>query len=141
VKSLIVIGVALLGGALAACATPPKATVASGCGPGERPAEVAQLFFGRNIGDKPGVSEADWDAFLDRELVSRFPEGLSVIDTAGVWRGKDGVAVHELGKAVVIVLSGAPGENDRITAVTEAYKARFSQDSVLTSRSRSCVAS
>jgi hypothetical protein len=140
VKTVLAIVVAALGAA--SCATrAPEPTRLADCASDERSAEVAQLFFGRNIGDKPGVSEAAWEAFLDKEVVSRFPEGLSVIDTAGVWRGRDGVAVHELGKSVVIVLSGRADDQTRIAAVTDAYKAQFSQESVLTARSHACVAS
>lgn len=136
------LGLALACLTLTACATAPSvpAVHAQGCTAGERPAQVVQLFFGRNVGAAPGVSEKDWESFLDQEIVPRFPDGLSVIDTAGVWRGKDGSAVHELGKAVVIVLTGRPEEQSGISAVTRAYKTRFSQDSVLTARSRSCVA-
>jgi hypothetical protein len=137
-----VCGLALV--ALAGCATPkpPKmaAAVDSGCGVGEHSAQAVQLFFGRNIGKSPGVSEADFDAFLEREISPRFPEGLSVIDTAGVWRGPDGIAVHELGKAVVIVLSGKSDDTERLSAVTAAYKARFAQDSVMTAQNQTCVA-
>ena len=102
---------------------------------------MVRLFFGRNVGQAPAVSETEWERFVDRELVPRFPDGLSVIDTAGVWRGRDGAAVHELGKAVVIVLSGDQQDAGRIGEVTSAYKAKFSQESILTARSRACVAS
>jgi hypothetical protein len=140
VKSILALCAAAL--CVASCATrAPQPEQVAQCDAGDRPAEVAQLFFGRNIGHQPGVSEAAWEAFLDKEIVSRFPEGLSVIDTAGVWRGKDGIAVHELGKSVVIVLSGRADDQTRIQAVTDAYKAQFSQESVLTSRTQACVAS
>lgn len=139
-----VFALGLAAASLVGCATTPPAAPPAppvlACAQGEKPAEVAQLFFGRNVGATPGVSERDWDAFLEKEVVTRFPDGLSVIDTAGVWRGKDGLAVHELGKAVVVVLPGHSDDADRLTAVTQAYKARFAQESVLTSRVRSCVA-
>ena len=136
IPSLVVLGLALAGCATTAVPAAPR----HACLEGEKSAQVVQLFFGRNVGQTPGVSEKDWETFLDKEIVPRFPDGLSVIDTAGVWKGKDGSAVHELGKAVVIVLSGRPEDQARLGEVTSAYKARFSQESVLTSRSRSCVA-
>lgn len=140
VKSALTIGLAAFGLTLAGCASLP-APGAQTCAAGEKPAEVAQLFFGRNIGKTAGVSEADWENFLDTEIMPRFPEGLSVIDAAGVWRGKDGSAVHELSKQVVLVLSGRPDEKERLMAVTAAYTKRFSQEAVMTLRSRACVAS
>ena len=45
-----------------------------------------ELLFGRNIGGKLGVSEAQRRAFLAREVSPRFPDGLTVFDTAGQWR-------------------------------------------------------
>jgi hypothetical protein len=125
---------------LAGCASTPPAPMALGCRSGEHSARVVQLFFDRNIGTAPGVSEADFDAFLEREISPRFPQGASVIDTAGVRRGPGGAAVHELGKAVVIVLRGQGDDSERVKAVRAAYKTRFSQDSVLTARNRACVA-
>jgi hypothetical protein len=141
-RSIFVSVLALV--ALGGCASlrPAKVVASSvqdGCGLGEHSAQAFQLFFGRNIGKSPGVSEADFETFLETEISPRFPEGLSVIDTAGVWRGPDGVAVHELGKAVVIVLPGKADDAERVSAVTAAYKARFSQDSVLTARNQTCV--
>ena len=51
-----------------------------------KPQQVAELMFGRKIGDRIGVSEAQWARFLDREITPRFPDGLTVIDTRGQWR-------------------------------------------------------
>lgn len=130
---------AIAGVVLSGCASLPESPDPP-CADGEKVAEVAQLFFGRNIGDAAGVSEADWESFLEGEIMPRFPEGLSVIDAAGVWRGKDGSAVHELSKQVVLVLSGRPDEKDRLAAVTSAYTKRFHQEAVMTLRSRACVA-
>ena len=59
---------------LAGCATTPPA-----CPVGQEPMRTAQLFFGQNIGAKPGVSEADFRKFLDEELTPRFPNGLTVL--------------------------------------------------------------
>ncbi len=122
---------------LGGCATPLK----TACAPGERSAEVVRLSFDRNVGGGRKVSEADWEAFVDSQLAPRFPDGLSVIDTAGVWRGPGGTAVHELGKSVVIVLPGRANNAAPIAAVTAAYRTKFSQDSALVARSHACVAS
>ena len=127
---------ALIGAAgLTGCATPTPP-----CGRGEVSAQIVQLFFGRNTAAAPAVSEADWAAFVTREITPRFPKGLSVIDTAKLGRSPSGAAVHELGKAVVIILAGDAGEQQRLDMVRAAYKQAFSQESVLTARTRACVA-
>ena len=50
------------------------------CRGGLNPATTVELVFGRNIGDAPGVTDADWKAFLDQEVTPRFPDGLTVSD-------------------------------------------------------------
>src|SRR5258707_13423450 len=56
------------------------------CLGGQRPTQVAELMFGRNIGRRLGVNEAEWSRFVDNEIVSRFPKGLTVVNAAGEWR-------------------------------------------------------
>jgi hypothetical protein len=81
----------------------------SECRAGLKPQEVAQLLFGRNIGDRLGVSEAQWGRFVDREIGPRFPDGLTVLDAKGEWRDTvRKTIVHEPSKVVEIVLPGKP---------------------------------
>ena len=51
-----------------------------------------KLYFGLGPADRPeqGISEAEWRAFLDREVTPRFPAGLSVLDVYGQWQGRGG---------------------------------------------------
>ena len=101
------------------------------CLGGQRPTQVAELMFGRNIGSRLGVSEADWSRFVDREIISRFPNGLIVFNAAGQWRDKDSnKIVREPSKIVQIVLPGDDGEFSRLNEIAEAYKAKFKQQSV-----------
>jgi hypothetical protein len=109
------------------------------CAPGLRPAVTAELFFGRDIGQSVGVSDDDWKSFVDAEVTPRFPVGVSVADDYGQWRGADGALVREPSKALFLVLTGAPGEQARISALRAAYKARFHQQSVLLVERSACV--
>ncbi len=96
-----------------------------------KPQQVAEMMFGRKIGDRIGVSEAQWARFLDREITTRFPDGLSVIDAAGRWRDRArNVVVAEPSKLVQIVLPGNADDQDRLAAIAEAYKKLFRQQSV-----------
>jgi Protein of unknown function (DUF3574) len=99
------------------------------CRGGQRPTEVAQLLFGRNIGNRIGVSERAWGRFLDREIVPRFPDGLTVFDATGRYRLANRVA-REPSKIVEIALPGTPEEIVRLNEIVEAYKSRFRQQSV-----------
>ena len=109
------------------------------CDVGLKSSTTAELVFGRNIGEALGVSDAEWKAFLNQEVTPRFPDGLTVFDAAGQWRGPGGAPIAEPSKVLLLVLSGAPGEADKIEAIRAAYKARFRQDAVLLIKRRACV--
>lgn len=129
----------------AACAAAVLLVVLAGC-EAERPArekappaQVAakapgwvksELYFGRT---KPGgeVSAAEWDAFLAEEVTPRFPEGLTVLDAYGQWRNADGKIGKEATKLLVLVHPDEPAAAKKIGEITEAYKKRFAQESVL----------
>ena len=72
--------------ALVACATPP-------CPPGFTAGTLAEAYFGRNHAGREAGSDADWARFLDEAATPAFPDGLSVLDGAGQWRGRDCVVV------------------------------------------------
>ena len=101
------------------------------CRAGQMPREVAELLFGRKIGDRLGVSATQWGRFVDREISPRFPDGLTVFDAKGEWR--DAVrktTVHEPSKVVEIVLPGKPDDGEQLDQIVQAYKQRFRQQSV-----------
>ena len=126
----------LLGG----CVSVDVTAEAGLCPGGLTPATTAELFFGRNIGDRFGVSDEDWKRFLDEEVTPRFPEGLSVFDVAGQWRGADGVIVREPSKALLLILGDDPeGDRARLDAIREAYRKRFRQEAVLMIQRQACV--
>jgi hypothetical protein len=135
VKTFAAMGLALLlGGCMSL-----DVDVAQLCTGGLRPVTTAELFFGRNIGDAPGVSDADWRAFVDQQVTPRFPDGLTVIDAAGQWRGPGGSVVREPSKVLLVVLSGAPGEREKLAAIRAAYKAKFRQDAVMLLERQGCA--
>jgi hypothetical protein len=108
------------------------------CLGGQRPTQVAELMFGRNIGRRIGVSEGDFGRFVDREITSRFPNGLTVFNAAGQWREQARI-VREPSKVVQIVLPGQIGDIARLKEIVEAYKTRFRQQSVVMIVRPACV--
>jgi hypothetical protein len=110
------------------------------CTAGEQPMRTAQLFFGQNIAGKPGVTDADFRRFVDDELTPRFPEGLTVLDGGGQWKGRDQKLIREASKVVVLVLPPRSLTTGlKLNAVRDAYKQRFNQDSVLIVTQPSCA--
>jgi hypothetical protein len=111
------------------------------CRGAQKQMAVAELLFGRKIGDRIAVTEAKWARFVDREITPRFPAGLSVIDVKGQWRDTErGTIVREPSKVVVIVLPGEAADQDRLAQIIEAYKTRFKQQSVGLMLRPACVA-
>ncbi|HEX2815005.1 MAG TPA: DUF3574 domain-containing protein [Phenylobacterium sp.] len=123
---------------LTGCATTPQGPLPI-CPVGQEAHRTAQLFFGRNIGDKPGVSEADFRKFMDEDVTPKFPDGLTVMDGGGQWRGEENKLIREASKVVLIVLPKGRDVSGRIDAVRNAYKTRFHQEAVLLITQAACV--
>ena len=132
-KPLVILALAAVLG-LAGCAT----TTAPTCPEGQEPTRMAQLFFGRNTGDKAAVSETAFRRFVDEEITPRFPDGLTVLEGGGQWRGDENQLIREASKVVLIVLP-KKGDRMKLNQVRDAYKKRFAQDSVLLVTQQSCV--
>jgi len=121
---------------LAGCATTPPAPA---CPPGQEAHRTAQMFFGRNIAGRPGVSEAEFRRFVDEVLTPKFPDGLTVLEGGGQWRGDGKKLIRGATKVVLIVLPKGRDGLARLEAVRNAYKTRFHQDSVLLVTQAACV--
>ena len=128
VAAAFLVSVTVLG-----CAAFPQST----CPADLKPMTSAELYFGRSIPGGGVVSDADWQRFLDEEVTPRFPNGLTVQDAFGQWRGQGGI-VREPSKRLVLVLSGTAADEAKLAAVRAAYRARFRQESVLLFESRGC---
>lgn len=101
---------------------------------------IAELLFGRSIADRPGVSEAAFRRFLDREVTPRFPDGFTLLDTYGQFRNANrGRIVKESGKYLLIALADEASDLPRVREIAEAYKRRFNQQSVGIITRSSCV--
>ena len=98
-----------------------------------------RLFFGRSRGGVEVVTEEMWRRFLAEEITPRFPDGLTVLDAAGQWRGAPGTIERERTK-LVIILADAEGSGMRLTdEIVDAYKRAFDQESVLRTITPSCA--
>jgi hypothetical protein len=117
--------------------TTPKAPTVTGAT--RHPASAqnwvdTRLYFGLGPADHPelGVGEAEWRAFLDREVTPRFPAGLSVVDVYGQWQGKDQIRVERLRSKLLIILYIDSAENSaKIDAIRAAWKIKTGDHSVL----------
>ena len=100
-----------------------------------------QLFMGRSGPDGDIVDDAEWDTFLADTVTPRFPDGLTVLDANGQWRGSDGTIQKESSKVLIIfVPKDDEDAEDLIEQISTEYKRRFEQESVLKTVDRICVA-
>lgn len=107
----------------------------------QQPKLVAELLFGRDVGNRLGVGETAWSRFVAHEMTPRFPDGLTVTDAIGQWRDTThGTIVREPSKRVEIVLPGGDNDEVRLDAIVKAYKDEFHQQSVGVIVRPACVA-
>ena len=99
-----------------------------------------QLFMGRGGPDGEVVDDAAWDAFLDAAVTPRFPDGLTVVDGRGQYRGADGVIEKERSKLLVILVPPGGDAKQRLDQIAREYKLEFDQEAVLQTVAETCVA-
>ena len=98
-----------------------------------------QLFMGRSGPDGEIVDDEAWDTFLADTVTPRFPDGLTVLDGRGQWRGSDGLIKKERSKLLVILAQPGDDKMRLIDEISDEYKRRFSQESVLQVVDDACV--
>ena len=133
IAMLVCLALALV--AIVACAD----TDAADCPDGTDTFVEYRLFMGRSNQSGEVVDDAAWAAFLEDTVTPRFPDGLTVLDALGQWRGSDGVILKERSKLLIIL--APPGEDKlRLTQeVSDEYKRRFGQEAVLRVVEEVCV--
>lgn len=96
------------------------------CTAPHKPMLDVEFMLGRG-----NASDARWKQFLAREVMPRFPDGLTVYETTGQWRDPARkVIVREQSRVLRILVSADADIQNRIGAVAEAYKKQFRQKSV-----------
>ena len=98
-----------------------------------------QLFMGRGGQSGEVVDDAAWEAFLGDAVTPRFPDGLTVLDARGQWRGSDGLVQKERSKLLVIMAPPSDDGMNLIDEISEEYERRFNQESVLRVVNDTCV--
>ena len=136
-RTLVLILTATTAVVFAAC----DAVDSAKCTDGADPWVEHRLFMGRSGPDGEIVDDAEWEAFLADTVTPRFPDGLTVIDGKGQWRGSDGVIQKESSKILIIfVPNGDEDAESLILQISNEYKRRFEQESVLKTVGETCLA-
>ena len=120
--------------ALSACASLHK----PGCADGDHSAIQDTLYFGTGKPDG-AVTPGEWAAFLETTVTPHFPQGLTVLEASGQWRGRDGSIIRESSHVLQLVHPDDAASNKSIAGIIAAYKLRFKQEAVLRVKTDACV--
>jgi hypothetical protein len=99
--------------------------------PGTQALVRSELYFGRLRPDGTVVSDAEWRTFVAEEITPRFPDGFTVFDALGQYRGRDGQIVSEPTKVLLIVHGADARLRGALQELRDLYRRRFQQESVL----------
>jgi Protein of unknown function (DUF3574) len=127
---------------LAGCAGAPVPSEPYVCLlPAEQRMLVAELFFGRGMKGRAPVTDGEWAEFAAQSVTPNFPEGFTAFDGDGQWRNPDtGQIVGARTKILIVAAKRTPDLAQRLSAVIDAYKGRFRQQSVGIITRDSCAA-
>jgi hypothetical protein len=124
---------ALLCAALAGCAAAPQ------CPAGSQAALLDQLYFGTARAQGATVSEAEWSTFAGEEIAPRFPQGYTLLEAQGQWRGADGAVVAEHSHVLQVAHPADAASAAALRDIADRYKARFAQEAVLQVGTPACM--
>jgi hypothetical protein len=97
------------------------------------------LYFGLSIPGGGTIGDAEWARFADDAIAHAFPNGFTVVDARGSWRGTDGAAISEPSRIVTIVHPDDGASDAAIRAIVQRYRSTFRQEAVLRERTSVCV--
>ncbi|MFI1399811.1 DUF3574 domain-containing protein [Streptomyces sp. NPDC020681] len=93
-----------------------------------------RLFFGTERPDGgPDVTDAQFMAFVDRQVTPGFPDGLTIQDGRGQWRDANGTIERECSYELILLYPAkeARARGPLIERIREAYMKEYGQESVL----------
>ena len=91
-----------------------------------------ELFFGTAKPDGE-VTDDEFLAFVDQEVTPRFPDGLTLLEADGQFRGENNVIVKERSFVLILLypLEDFRESSRKINAIRRLYRQKFQQQSVL----------
>ena len=99
--------------------------------PGTQALVRSELYFGRLKPDGSVVTDAEWRTFVAEQVVPRFPDGFTVLDALGQYRGRDGKIIAEPTKVLLIVHGPDARPRASVQELRDVYRQLFQQESVL----------
>jgi hypothetical protein len=118
---------------------PAPAASAARCEPGDSALVRDVIYFGRNRPDGGVVSDVEWRSYLDSVVTPRFPDGLTVVEARGQWRGRGGAVEREQAEVLTLFHPDDAVSRRAVDELAAEYKRRFGQEVVLRERVAACA--
>lgn len=102
----------------------------------------AELYCGMSRRDGSTVTDAQWQAFLDRYVTPRFPTGFTVLNASGQYQSMEDGKLYREPSRVLVILFPREFQADaerKLQQVAQDYIGMFEQESVLKVESESSV--
>ena len=115
---------------LAGCAELPAPRTPVCCRPNGTCSSLSCSSAAISRGRQP-LTDAEWSGFAAQAIAPNFPEGFTSFDGEGQWRNpQTGQIAGGKTKIPLVAAKPEPDLAGRLSAVIEAYKAQFHQQSV-----------
>jgi hypothetical protein len=118
---------------------PAPVASAARCEPGDSALVREVIYFGRNRPEGGVVSDAEWRGYLDSVVTPRFPDGLTVVEAHGQWRGRGGAVEREQAEVLTLFHPDDAVSRRAVDELAAEYKRRFGQEAVLRERVTACA--
>jgi hypothetical protein len=138
-RAPLVLAGCLIGAACAHSGAAAPIPAAAACAIGDTALVRDLVYFGRNLPGGGTVSDAEWRGFLDSVVTPSFPNGFTVVEGTGQWKGRSGTVERERSAIVTFLHTGSAADRDRVAQVAHEYKRRFHQEAVLRERTAACA--
>jgi uncharacterized protein DUF3574 len=105
---------------------------AQSCAPGVgSPVAVFTVFLGRAIPERNGLTDKEWQSFLDDTVTANLPNGYTVFDADGGWMNPiTRKTIREHTKVLLVALPEVPASLAAINRIRSAYQSQFRQQVV-----------
>jgi hypothetical protein len=91
-----------------------------------------ELYFGMSKPDGTNITNLEFREFLDREVSSRFPDGLTLLTGYGQYRSATGYIAKENSMVLILLYpDDMTNANENIEVIRNEYEKEFNQESVL----------
>ena len=116
---------------ISACSIGMQSSPDSACSSDAKQTTNETLYFGLNRPEGGVISDRDFQVFLDQVVTPRFPDGFTVVEGLGQWRGRSGSIQQEHSKILSISHGTDDTQSYSVAEIAAEYKQRFNQEAVL----------